>query len=184
MTAGSASRVIRAPGRLVVGPTNLDLAFPHGGTEVGRTRAVVLQALGKNFRVEAEGLGEASDVLQPTHRYVFACFLRGFDDDAVELLWSGNFEAGELSQHAKFLVPGAALPGSSALGRAKVILYEPDDYIGAPSVLIYRGIPDWQDGAELMWRRRDELGLPLAIECMRSDAGKLLAVGRLADLEL
>ena len=184
MSAGAASRVLRFPGRLVVGPTDLTDPYPFGGVEVGRTRTVVLQSLGGNFRVMAEGLGEATNVLESEHHWVFSCFLRGWDDDAVEQLFGDNFTLGTASRHATVNVPGAAKPGASALPRAKVILYVPDDVVHAPAVLIYRGVPDWSEGAELAFQRREELGLPLAVECVRDTSDRILSIGRLVDLTL
>lgn len=184
MAAGDAARVIRAPGRLVVGPTDLGTNYPHGGTEVGKVRLVVVRSLGTSFRVESEGLGEATDVLKAGHRYVFSCFLRGWDDDAIALLWPDNLLAGSVSGHSTLRVPGDATPGQSATDRERVILFEPDDPVHAPSVLIYRGIPDWADGAELLFQRGDELGLPLAVECLRDDSDRILAIGRYSDLTL
>ena len=185
MAAGSASRVLRAPGRLVVDPSNLALNYPYGGTEVGRTRLVVLQMLGTGFRVESEGLGgEASDVVESTNRFVLSCFLRGWDDAAVERFFARNYTQGAVSGHAVFAEPGNAEPGRSALARAVSLLYVPDDAVHAPSVLIYRGVPDWSEGAEVAYQRGEELGIPLAVECVRSTTGKILEVGRLVDLSL
>mgnify|MGYP001606226270 CR=1 FL=1 len=184
MAAGSASRILRAPGRLVVGPTDLGVAYPHGGTEIGLVRRVVLQALGRNFRVESELLGEATDVLESANRYVMACFLRGWDDDAIRLMLADHYDAGAVSGHAVLTVPNRQRPGASALTRAKSFLYVPDDPINAPALLIDRGIPEWTDGAELAFTRGDELGIPLVVDCLRSDAGRILQLGRLADLTL
>lgn len=86
MAPGKSSRTIRASGRLVVGPTDLSTAYPYGGTEVGRTQLVVVQSHGEFYRVEGEGIGKATDVLEGSQRHTFSCFLRGWDDDAVDLL--------------------------------------------------------------------------------------------------
>ena len=179
-------RVIRAPGRLAVEPTDLALPFPHGGVSCGRVRAVVLQPLGGvGFRVMSEGLGEPTDILKPSQRFVFTCFLRGWDDAALAALWPDQTNVGAVSGHAIFEVPGRAVPGESAIeDRARLILFEPDDPVAAPSVLIYRGIPDWRDASQLMFQRTDELGMPLVVECMRGGDGRTISVGRLSDLTL
>lgn len=185
MAAGSATRVLRAPGRLVVNPSDLTLNYPYGGTEVGLTRLVVLQSFGANYRVETEGLGgEAGDVLESPAHYAFSCFMRGWDDEAVEKFFANNFVQGATSGHAVLREPGNRLGGASALGRAVSLLYVPDDPIHNPSLLIYRGVPDWGDGAELAFQRQEELGIPLAVDCVRGATGKILEVGRLADLSL
>lgn len=185
MTAGSASRVLRVPGRLVIDPTDLTDDFPHGGTLVGRTRLVVLKPLANPFRVESEGLGgDASDVLEGSNHYVFACFLRGWDDDAVALLLPDGYTQGSVTGHAVFSSPGLNAPGRSALGRARTLLYVPDNPVDAPAVLIHRGVANWGDGAELALQRQTELGLPLVVECVRAADGRILDLGRLPDLTL
>lgn len=184
MTSGTVARTIRAPGRLVVAPTNLATAYPYGGTEVGLTQLCVLQPKGVPFRVVAEGLGEATDVLEANNEFVFACFLRGWDDDAVAQFLSGGYAAGSTSKHAVWSVPGTVTPGASALSRAKVLLYVPDDVIHVPALLIYRGVPDWSLGAEVALQRRSEVGLPIAVDCIRDANDNILSLGMLADLSL
>lgn len=168
----------------MVGPTNLATAYPYGGTEVGKARLCVLQPRGTGFRVMSEGLGEATDVLESSNEYVFSCFLRGWDDDAVAQFFSGGYTAGSTSKHAVWAEPGTTTPGASALGRAVVLLYVPDDVIHVPAVLIYRGVPDWTPGSELALQRGEELGLPVTLECLRDANDNILAVGLLADLSL
>lgn len=185
MASGSSSRILRAPGRLLVNPQNLGIAYPFGGTEVGKTRLVTLTSLGSSFRVECEGLGgEASDVLEAPARFVFSCFLRGWDDDAVEHFFADGFVQGATSGHSLYREPGLRVGGSSALSRAVSLLYVPDDPVHAPACMIYRGVPDWNDGAEIAWQRGEELGIPLAVDCIRGTTGKILEVGRLVDLSL
>lgn len=185
MAAGSSTRVLRAPGKLVVNPTNLALDYPYGGVEVGKTRLAVLASFGSAVRIECEGLGgDASDVLERTNRYVFSCFLRGFDDDAVEKFFAYNYVQGAVSGHAVLREPGVRGAGKSTLARAVSLLYVPDDAVHNPSLLIYRGIPDWSDGAELAFQRGEELGIPLAIDCLRGATGKIIELGRLVDLSL
>lgn len=184
MVAGTAARTLRGSGRLVLGPTNLSNPYPYGGVEVGRTKAVSLQPLGQGYRVISEALGEASDILEASNEFVFSCFVRGWDDDAVELLLSDGEEEGPASQHRVWGSPGAVTPGASALPRAVVALYVPDDLIHVPAVLVYRGVPAFLDGAALAWQRNEELGIPIALDCMRDAAGRIVSVGLLADLEL
>ena len=185
MTEANAARVIRAPGRVVVSPTDLSIAYPYGGTPIGKTRLVVLQSLVENFRVESEGLGgETSNILEGANRYVLAFFLRGWDDDAIETLFADNYREGAVTGHAVFEAPGRILPGSSALSRARVVLFVPDDVDAAPAVLVYSAVPQMPGGAELKFQRTEELGAPVAQECVRNATGKIVEVGRLADLEL
>ena len=70
------------------------------------------------------------------------------------------------------------------MSRAIKLLYVPDDPVSNPAVMIYRGVPDWSENAELAFQRQEELGLPIAVECVRNDSDNILEVGRLADLSL
>ena len=186
MSAGSASRIIRSPGRIVINPTTAfaTTAYPYGGTEIGKTRLCVLQPQGRPYRVEYESLGEAGDILEPNNQYTFACFIRGWDDDAVQKLLAGGYVAGSVTQHSVFSEPGTYTPGQSAIARAVILAYIPDDPIHVPGVLIYRGIPDWSEGSEIAFQRGDELGIPITVDCLRNASGNMLKVGRIADLAL
>ena len=184
MAAGSASRVIRAPGRLVASRTDLGLSYPYGGTEVGKTRLELLTSFGTAVRVESEGLGgEASDILERSNRWSFSCFLRGWDDDAVEKFFATNYIQGAASGRALFREPGIRAPGGSALVRALKLLYVPDD-LNNPAVVMYHGVPDWSDGAELAFQRGEELGIPLTVELLRGATEKIVEVGRIVDVSL
>jgi len=188
MVAGNVARVIRAPGQISIGPTDLSTAGSnnaYGGTLIGKTNGVVLQPMGTPFRVESEALGEATDILEPNKRWVFSCFVRGWDDDAVEKMFSSaNYAAGGTSQHAVYSEPGTRVPGESAIGRAVILLYVPDDIIHVPALLLYRGIPEWAEGGEVMFQRGQELGIPLTVDCLRDGNGNLLSMGRISDLSL
>lgn len=186
MAASSAARIIRAPGRLVVTPTTAFASgtYPYGGTEIGMARMCQLTPLGTPYRVEAEGLGEVNDILEPNIRWVFTCFLRGWDDDAVLKFLAPGHSAGSDSQHAVYSVPGSLVPGKSALSRGLKIAYIPDDPVHVPGLLLYRAVPDWIDGAEIAFQRGSELGIPLVFECVRDASNRTLAMGRITDLPL
>lgn len=186
MVAGSASRTLRGPGRIVINPSTAfaTTSYPYGGTEVGRTKLCSLLSEGEPFRIESETLGEATDILEPNRRYGFSCFLRGWDDDAVDLLLGSGDELGATSGHRVFHEPGSSTyaPGASAIGRAVILAYVPDDILHVPGLLIYRGVPFL--GGEINFQRSEEIGLSLTIDCLRNASGNILRIGRMADLAL
>lgn len=185
MAEGMQSRILRAPSRVIVGPTDLSEAAPYGGKYVGHTKSVALVSTRVMFRVEDEGLGEATDVLESKHQYVFSCFLRGWDDDAVQLLFPGHYSAGAVSGRAVFQSPGTRLPGRSALSRGQTILIVPDDVDNMPACLMHRVIVDVADQSQLDFSAQRDLGITLRGECLRGSAvSRILDVGRLADLSL
>lgn len=185
MVAGDVARIIRAPGRVVIGPTDLSAAYPYGGVEIGLTTLCAIQSFGTPFPVLYESLGEAGEVLEGNKSFVFTCFVRGIDDNAVEQLWSSaNYSAGSVSAHAVLKEPGTRVPGEGGIARAVILLYTPDDIVHVPSLLIYRGVPDWGDGAEMLFQRGSELGIPIAINCLRDGNNLIYSMGRHSDLSL
>ncbi len=184
MAAGSSARIIRSPGRLVVNPTEAFASgtFPFGGYEIGRANQCQLRPVGQDYAVQFEALGAVGDILEGPNRWVFACFARGWDDDAVRLLLQDGHEEGAETQHAVFKVPGTHQPGTSALPRSVSLAYVPDDTTHGAAVLIYRAVPAF-DGS-IAFARKTELGIPLTFECLLDTQGRILAIGRLADLEL
>lgn len=184
MSAGNVNRTIRAPGRLVASPTNLTLDFPYGGIQLGKSKAMELRSLSARFRVHAEGLGEPTDVLEDDQHYVATCFLRGFDDDAVQQLFPYSYAKGAVSGHAVLDVPSGQGPGFSGYARRKVLLYVPDNVVDHPALLVYAGIADWGDGMSVAFQRQEELGLLVVVQCLRDTQARILKLGRLADLTL
>jgi hypothetical protein len=186
MAAGLPSSLIRVSGRVIVNPTQAfdGGTYPYGGTEIGKTSECEFKPLGEPFRVISEGLGEATDSLEGDNRYVFTCMLRGWDDDAVELLFSGGFTQGAVTQHAVWSAPGSRTPGQTAYDRAVILAFIPDDPINANGLLIYAGVADWNEGAEVLFQRSQDFELPLAVECFRDSNANIVSIGRLPDLTL
>jgi hypothetical protein len=81
-------------------------------------------------------------------------------------------------------VPASATPGGSQFDQAKTVLFAPDDAVNVPAVIAYRAIADIQDGEALSWQRTQELGMPMAFELLQGATGKILQIGRLADLSV
>ena len=57
MSTGSVRDVLRVPGKLVINPTDITAAFPHGGTELGLTRDSEMRFGIKTELVHAEEWG-------------------------------------------------------------------------------------------------------------------------------
>lgn len=185
MASENVARIIRAPGQLIVNPTTsfATTAFPYGGTELGLVKIVSVLPRGVPFRIECEGLGEASDILEPNREYAVSFILRGWDDDVVANLLAQSFVAGATTRHAVYRAPDN-VPGASSIGRAAILAYIPDDVIHAPGLLAYRAIVDWDEGIELTFDRQNEVQLELRADLLRDGSGSMLKVGRIQDLVL
>lgn len=192
MASSDVSRTLRAPGRIILNPTQ-DLhggTFPYGGTEIGRASVCRLTPAGKPFAVNCEATGAPSHMLESDTRYVFACFLHGFDPDVVRLLVHGSQTEGANTRHPLLTIPGTRTPGQTLMDRAATLLYVPDDAVDNPAVarnpalILYRAVPRWDEGAEVALQRSEELGMPIAFDCLRSDNGVTARMGKLPDLTL
>lgn len=184
MASGSSAKIVRGHGRVIVNPTTEVSAgsFPFGGTEIGKVSMFAIASRGEGLIVESEGLGRVSEVLEGGIAWGVTFLLRSWDDDAIAALFPDAFEAGDSTQHATFQIPGAIKPGSSALGRAVKLMFVPDDVIGTPGLIVYRGVPDFRPATEVALRRSQEIVLPVAVECVQDTSGRILAMGRIHDL--
>ena len=180
-----ANRILRAPARIVLNPNNLAADAPFGGVFVGRAREVAMvEQGGTGRRIDAELLGEATDVLEGPNVTSFGCFLRGWNDDAVEQFLADGYTVGSGTGRATYTSPGSRVPGQTAVDRSVTLLVLPDNPDDAPALLLHRFLPFWDQEATLAWSRQSELGIPLAGECLRGANGRIFDIARLADLSL
>lgn len=188
MAAGNVHRVIRGPGRLVAAPTQSfeTGTYPYGGTEVGKSNLCAVASLGDPFPVMSEGTGQINDLLSPPPQYEFSCFLRGWDDDAVEQILGYSEAEGSLSQHRLLDEPGDYFAGTSAIARALKLVYVPDDPIHVPGVMMFNAIPYWGRQSQIFWDRGEELGIPVTCHLLPTDAAaaSVIQIGRMKDLSL
>jgi len=186
VVSSSSAKIARAPGRIVINPTLEPSTnpYPFGGKEVGKVNQVRFARTSSPIPIFHEGSGEVGDVLEGPNRYAFSCFLRGWDDDAITALFSGQVSVGADTGHAVALFPSLLNPGNSALARGVKILYVPDDVLHVPALFVYNAVSSLQEGADLMWSRTTELGVPMSFECTRDAYGRVAAIGRLGDLRL
>lgn len=179
------NRILRAPAQIVVNPSDPTAAYPYGGTALGRTReAALIEQGGPGRRIESELLGEATDVLEASNVSSFGCFVRGWDDDALQLLMAQAYVEGAETSRAGASSPGNRIPGQTAVDRAVTLLLAPENPDDAPALLLHRFVPFWDTEAAIRWSRQEELGIPLAGECLRGSNGRIYDIQRLADLSL
>ena len=187
MGSVNASKIIKASGRVIINPTEefKNSSFPYGGTEIGNTNLCLLRILGNVYHVNYESLGETGEILEANNSYIFACFLRGWDKDAIKNLFVGAYEKGPYTEESVFYAPGSTTPGQAVSSLKSVKLaYIPDDYLNVPGVIIYNAIPDFETEAEILFQRQTEFGLPLVFYCLRSSNNAILRIGKIFDLPL
>jgi len=182
---GGTSRIIRAPGRLVIAPT-LSLAaheFPFGGIEFGRVQMCALRSVSEPLLVTFEGLGDVGEILEGPIQHVFTCEVRGWNGTVIERLFGGLFTRGE-SGHAVYSVPGLEYPGSHEWARGVVLLFVPDDIAHVPGIILYHAVPSMQERVAVALQRGKELVMPLNFDVVADGLGRVAMLGMVPDLEL
>lgn len=178
-------RIMRCSGRLIFSPqdeTNADGKW--GGTVLGSTEAFSIQSLGEQYEIEGEGIGRPTDILEADRRYACGCALRSWDDDMVtQLMTDGDVTTGAVTGRKMWTGPGTSItPGESALGRAVVLLWAPDDYNHLPGVLVYNAIPQVSPGFEIQFGKAVETIIPFAARAFSSSSGQAVQIAMVRDM--
>lgn len=163
MAAPNARNVRFIQGKLVKDPTNLAIAYPYGGTELGLTTAVLfkpgVQARQHGaeewggVKIENTFIGEVA---------MLSLTLRGFDADALGRVFP-NIAVGAATGRTGISgkVNGTNLPGYRMSGKAFKLLWVPDDLEECEGLLLYSAIPGVEETAELQLSTSDEFGVPV-----------------------
>jgi len=184
MATANPINVARVPGRLVLTPTSLSAAFPHGGTALGVTRDQEFRFGAKYHQETAEEWGGATArVLYCGMRAVFACVMRSADNDALALL--PETSAGAVTQD-RTLLADVNLDGARA-GRAltgSLIMFSATALETQRCLLLYNAVPLWDEAARLQLSIKAEMAPALMFACMPDSTGRTFAWGKIGDLSL
>jgi len=184
MSSRAAFRVVRAPGTLYIGvspPFDPDNA-PFGGTPLGNTQGVYIINHGSGFTVWAEEYGEPGDQREALRDYAMGCFLRSWDDDAIDAVFP-NTSAGGVSQHQIITLHGSREPGESVYDdRATSMLFLPHNAKDAPGVYAYAAVPLVEESQQIRFAYESDLGIPTLWRFFRNASGYIGEIGRVWDL--
>jgi hypothetical protein len=182
MASAESGKVIRLGGRLCSGPTDLSLAFPHGGTALGMISEAIFQPNLQRAQITAEEFGgETVDVVVMAETVILGCLLRGVDSDAWTTVWEDT-TAGSSSGEPVVDYPGSTRAGTLGSARAVKILYSPDDLQNDPAILLYSAIPILDETAELALSISQEMVVRVVFQGIRDGSGNVYQIGRLEDL--
>jgi len=191
MSTTPSTKAVRAPGRLVVGPTNLAGAYPYGGSVLGTAQLVTLD-IGEResppFRAE-ELAGQAFDGLYMGADLFATATLTQWTEDTVNA-------AGLRSSAGTGTVPAVTYPHASApapvlqSSRGVVLLFVPEAIAAGGSNTDEKGL------AWILYRARPMLTKPIvftgfrgpslfvAWEALPNDSGAVAKIASFGDLSL
>jgi hypothetical protein len=155
-------RVVRNPGRLVLGPTSAGGAFPHGGTSLGLTRGGRLRMDGRFEETRDPASGAIQEVARRWVEFPRLVFLLegvAWDEDLLAAAFASTTSISSRAP-AEVRANGTILP--SVLQATSPILFEADDPRGK-SVYFKRPLVIFQFGEAIPFMMKEKAGFPLVI---------------------
>ena len=193
MAAPDLTRRLHLRGTLIKDPTDLTIASPYGGTQLGLSRDAAFAVGHGQSEVRAEEFGNiVIEYLLAVERALLTALLAEWDKDALDLVfanqaspptgtkWADNVSVIE----GRVSGAGVTLPGTKLSDNSFKLLFASDEPETHPSVLIYNAIPLVQATATMQLNRRREFGLAHAFQAIPNANHRLYQVERLAYLDL
>jgi len=173
------------PGRLSVNPSNLNTAYPYGGTALGVTRGLAIK-LNSVYDPEAvvsaeEFGGETTDFVHQAEGAILSCVLSSWDAEALNRIFP-NTAAGSVTQKRQVSAPGSVRAGSRASSRSVVLVFTPDSPDHHPMFILRRALPALNTAAEINLRMDREAGVAAVFVGIRDSQGRLYDFGMRHDL--
>lgn len=188
MATANIGDVLKLPGRLCANPTDLSLAFPHGGTALGLTRAAEFRFGIQTSLVTAEEWGQQPvEAVYTGDVAVFGCVLREWDDDAIGAVFP-NTGTGDISGNRTILgrVDGVGVNRAGYLfsSQSLVLLFSPRSVDRHPMVLIRKALPMPDETAMIQASLAQEFGIGVVFQAIPDATDRTYDIGKREDLTL
>jgi len=137
--------VLVQPGRLVMNPTDLSLAFPHGGTSLGMTEEGITLNWEKNWQpVVVEEYGqEPIKIIHIGEEIKMSVNFVQWESNVTGLIWQGFTATGGVSGLTNMEWPGSGskYAGKDMSGSSIILLFSPSDLTNNKVVLFRKAVP-------------------------------------------
>lgn len=178
MAAPSPRNILKIPGKLVAGPTNLSAAYPFGGTELGVVRDLVMNfGVSVDFPMAEEFKTPIAAILKEENP-VFACVLRSWDDAMLSRVFHNTrtSDYGEVGVLGRVGSAATKRAGTNLATRAISLLFSPHAVDQHRAILMYQAVPMPAETAELQLSIGREFGLALMFRCLPDQLGRMYDV--------
>ena len=171
------NNLLHSPGRLCTDPTDLSIAYPHGGTALGIIRSVAVEPGFHVYMIKAEEYASAVvEAVLLGESYVLSLIIRGIDDPTVKAMYP-NTRVGAVTGHRVIESPDprsdtAFRAGRRLSDRAVTLFFSPDDQTEGRAVLMHKAMPMLEEAAELSLTTKDEYELAAVWHTIPIEAGK------------
>lgn len=188
MSSALVRKILHIPGRLCIDPTNLALAFPHGGTAIGLTRDAECRFGIKTSLVTAEEWGGAPiEGFYTGEVAVFAFVFRSLDNDGMAAIFPNTATGsatGNIVIEGRTSGAGVDRAGTALSTKAVKLLFSPKAVDRQPMVLLRNAIPLVEETTMLQMSISEEVGIGVVFQALPDSSGKLYDVGERNDLTL
>lgn len=184
MAAPEVGNILLVPGRLAAGPTDLSLAWPHGGTGLGLVQDVVLRPARTMIFLREEAFGsEITEALDMGEAWILACAARTHDRDLLQRAFASTI-AGASSEKRNVTYPGTFRAGTLRSTATVKLLFTPDDPDRHDFVILYNAMPYLPPEAEVPLSRSVELTYPVVFQGIRDATDRVVRWGPKEDIAL
>jgi hypothetical protein len=173
------------PGRFSVNPSDLTIAYPHGGTALGEKRAATVEPNQDYEVVLAEEFGgEVVEAIDAAGEgWAIAAIMRGYDDDVISRFFP-NTAVGTVTQRRLITAPGTVRAGRLMSASSVVLVFTPDALDDQPMFVFHRAIPMLKSTGMMRLADPDPFEIGVAFQAIRNTSGRAVSIGWRHDITL
>lgn len=188
MALADPRNIRRFRGRLTFNPTDLTIAFPHGGTELGLIRDSIFRFGIATEEIRAEEWGNVpTEYVYAGSSALLAVILREFDNDALETIFpdtpTGAASGDEIIRGA-VSGTGVTLGGTLLSTQSGVLVVSPEAPEKQEFLVLYNAIAMPEETAELQYSAGDEIGMAVVFRAAPDATFRMWNVGKRRDVSL
>ncbi len=178
----SALNSLRLPARVCAVPTDLGIAFPHGGTDLGEVANIAALPRMRFLEItqEARG-GEVTEAVGGGEAPVVGMNLRGFNNEMISRTMRETFVGGSGTRGIRYkTTQGGDLRTSDAFK----LLISPRDTAKHPGLILYAAAAVYDQVAEIPFGTDRETGVRMLFLCFRDNTNGIYELQKLAEMTL
>lgn len=186
MATPSPCNIAQVWGRLSHSPTDLSLAYPHGGTAIATCDKPTVFWTQEPFEIRSHAFGGAvSDVIYAGEDCILKTELREILDPAALAAIFPIYTTGLLGGVVLRADANSAARSGTLLGAlAKVIVFTPFNIDKHPFLIVRRGVPALQETAKLVFSSMEEARIPVQWYMTPDSNGKQYEFGKRTEITL
>ena len=181
--------LLYAPGRLSFGPTDVTIAYPHGGTGLGLVKGVSV-LLGPEYDpardiLASERGNQVADNVRGPAKAILSGFLHSWDSDIIQRLFPNTSVVSVAggTGHRLAQEPGSVRAGQRMSDVAVDLVYTPDDLDHVPMLRMRNAMPFLGASPALQFAIDVEWAIPFTFVGIMNSSDLMYQFGQRHDIE-